>query len=46
MYIIKETKQTEDVISSSISKTTDAPPETRIKKPEDETKIINLTKDR
>lgn len=34
----------EDVISSAITNVTDAPPETRIKKPEDENKVINLTK--
>lgn len=34
----------EDVISSSISSVTDAPPETRIKKPDEEIETINLTK--
>lgn len=34
----------EDVISSAITNTTDAPPETRIRKPEDEIETINLTK--
>ena len=34
----------EDVVSSAISSVTDAPPDTRIKKPEDEVETINLTK--
>ena len=34
----------EDVISSAISSVTDAPPETRIRKPDDEVATINLTK--
>jgi len=42
--IAQAKKYDEDVMSTAISQTTDAPPNTRIRKPDDEIETVNLTK--